>query len=828
MHVRSLPQPIALTVAALAFAALLPPQVRAQDAAGGSLAAKVEEIFQRMQQAQGPGLWDHSLALQELGAGAAGEVARRLDSAPPASKVAAAKAILAGDAADTHRGAAITALKEVIRAGTSRELGVRAADLLTAYGLRTEVRPLMRDVDQIHDPFVKIHLLRALRVQGRFPQAERKLREYLTSDDFAVQCEAALVLASPEIGNVAVAKPILSKLKNEPTDRGRQARAYLEMDDMLSQLEKYAGLEDRDDLLKARDREIAHLKGEIAKIQAQMRAGSGGAAAADVPGGELLKELVERVRTMYVDEDKAKVEELIDAAAAGLVDSLDPFSSYMNEKAVNEFNRSIQQRYGGIGAVVQMDRKTGFLSIQRPIYGNPAHKAGLRSLDQVTEVEGTSTKGKTVQELVQILKGPEGTPVKVKVQPFFGGDEREVEITRAQITLKSVRWDMLPGDIGYIQLSQFGHLATLEVEEALRDLESRGMKGLILDLRGNPGGLLSAAVEIADKFLEDDQLVVYSEGRKGTRYGARQEDGGPSVRRRRLQQPKHPDYPLVVLIDEHSASASEIVSGALQAHERAELVGNTTFGKGSVQNIFPLESMGDKAALRMTIAYYYLPDGRLIHRSRHVESWRFREQVRSEIGRWQQEGLINETQAKELLDQYAAEPGGVEPDYKVEQTQFTAAQTRAFGLILDLDLLEQYIRDYWTKHKDLFHTLARFDHFEPKRYPDFEALWAKVQESLDQASKKAMTENDLRILLRSWVRRFTQDDLARELTSDYQEDRQLQAALLLIAEKTGQDIGKLGQLAFIANNFPDGVAHTRKPEEEKKGEEEQAEGRDFK
>lgn len=336
---------------------------------------------------------------------------------------------------------------------------------------------------------------------------------------------------------------MLSKLKDEPTDRGRQARAYLEMDDMLSKLEKCGGVEDSSELLKLRQREIDRLKGEVAKLRQDLRSGAGEGAGSDVPGSKLMGELFERIRQTYVDEDKTKIDDLIDAAAAGLVDSLDPFSAYMNEKQLTEFNSSIQQRYGGIGAVVQMDRKTGYLTIQRPIYGNPAHKAGLRTLDQVTEVEGVSTKGKTVQELVTILKGPQGTAVTCKVKPFFGGEERPVEITRAQITLKSVRWDLLPGNIGYVQLSQFGHLATVEVEEALRDLESRGMQGLVFDLRGNPGGLLSAAVEIADKFLDDDQLVVYSEGRKGTRYGARQDDGGPSVRRRRLRQPKHPDYP---------------------------------------------------------------------------------------------------------------------------------------------------------------------------------------------------------------------------------------------------------------------------------------------
>jgi carboxyl-terminal processing protease len=797
-------------VGVVAAAALIgvPLHLRAQDQ---DVAKQVQTILGRMDQSQGDAVWDQALGLEHLGPGAAHEISSRLDAARGATRVAAAKAVLAMDAPDAEKAVAVRSLKDVVRdQNAPRDLRVRSCELLTRYAQPADVQGMSRDLDAITDPYVKVALLKTLRQRGRNRQAERTLQEYLASQDTGVRCEAALALA--EIGNVDAARDVLNQLKTEPTDRGRRAAALLEQDDLLGKLERFGGLENRDDVVKLRDRQIADLQAQLEQLRQQLRSGeTGPAAGSDMPGAALLNEIYTHIREQYVDEKKTDPQKLVDAACSGLVDSLDPFSSYMNEDTLKEFNSSIRQQYGGIGAVVQMDRKSGYLTIQRPIYGNPAFKAGLRTLDKITEVEGQATKGKTVSQLVDLLKGAPGTPVTVKVQPFLGGEERTVQITRDQITLSSVRFDMLPGQIGYVELAQFGAYASQEVEEALKELEGRGMKGLVFDLRGNPGGLLSAAVEVADKFLDDNQLVVYSEGRKGTRFGMRQEDGGPAVAHRRRLQPKHPDYPLVVLVDENSASAAEIVSGALQCHNRALLVGKQTFGKGSVQNIFPLEASGEKAALRMTIAHYYLPDGRCIHRDRDVETWKFVERMRAEIDRWKQEGLINDAEAKDLMDQYQQPPGGIDPDYRVDTTTFTPEKQRAYATILDLQLLEDYIQQNWAANRDAFHALAVNDDFDPSRYPNFDALWTKIQDKLDDASKKNIDKNDVRMLLRSYVRRFTQDDLQKVLTSDYQEDHQLQAALVIMAERIGEPLDKIPELTFIKKEFPDGVARTREP-----------------
>lgn len=793
---------------ALGAVALSAAVVTAQDAVGD----RVQEILTRMDRADGDGVWNEALALERLGEEAAGPIAARLGAARGPTRVAAAKALLVLDTDDATRGAAIQALKDVLKADGARDLRVRACELLARHGRAQDVQTLTREVEQLRDPYVKIALLKALRLRGRHRPSERALQEYLASEDPSLQAEAALALA--ECGNVEAAKAVLSRLKHEPTERGRRAAALLEQEALLGKLEHFGGVSSTDELVKMRDRQLESLKGELEALRAQLRAGvpqGGGGGGVDLEGADMLSEIVKRLREQYVDESKVSPQKLLDAMASGMVDGLDPFSSYMSEESLKEFNTSIQQQYGGVGAVVQMDRKTGYLTIQRPIYGNPAHKAGLRTLDRILEVEGQSTKGKRVDELVTLLKGPPGTPVRVLVQPFLGGEQRTISIVRNQITLESTRYDLLPGQIGYVQLGQFGQLATREIEAALVALEGQGMKGLILDLRGNPGGLLSAAVEIADKFLDDDKLIVYAEGRKGTRYGARQDDGGPQIAARRRMQPKHPDYPLVVLVDENAASASEIVAGALQAHGRAQLVGRQTFGKGSVQNVFPLESTGEKAALRMTIAYYFLPDGRCIHREREPEAWKAQERIRFEIERWKQEGIINEAQAKELLEKNSPPPGGVEPDFRVDPLELTPAQQKAYGTILDLQLLEDYIQANWVAHRERLHQLAQWDGFDPKAYPQFDALWANVQEKLDATSRAAIDEAGLRMLVRSYVRRFAQDDLARVLPSDYQEDRQLQAALVIMAEQVGLDVAQTERLAFLGKAFPNGVARTRTP-----------------
>jgi carboxyl-terminal processing protease len=776
---------------------------RAQDQGQPNVELKVREIASRMDRGGLDSVWDRAADLEKLGSEAAPIMAKRLDDPSPIVRLGISKALLSIDGADPQREAAMGAVKSLLMGDAARDLRVSAAELLTLHGHKEEVKALDRDVDAIHDPFVKLAVLKALKTRGHVRNAVDRMKEFLASDDFSVRAEAAIRLG--ECLEFEASKEVLEQLKLEPSERGLRAKALLEQAEQLKQLEKTGGLDDKDAIVKLKDKKINELEEELDKARHE-KGGSGGG-----PGSALLRELEERISGSYVDEKKSKIDVLTEAAAKGMVDSLDPFSSYMTEKETNAFNESIKQHYAGIGAVVQMDRKTGYLTIVRPIYGGPAYRAGLRSLDQIQEIlpdeKGTweSTKDKQVTDLVGKLKGEPGTKVHIKVKSFLAGPDAplsELAISRRGISLPSIRYDLLPGKIGYLQLEQFGANAGQEVEDALLELEKKGMRALVFDLRGNPGGLLNQAVEVCSKFLAKGKLVVYQKGRDHTDVGKRRDFYVQS-------DEAHPDYPLLLLVDENSASASEIVSGCLQVHKRADLVGQQTFGKGSVQQIYPVDATDNKSALRLTIAYYYLPDGRCIHRPRNVKTWRFRETIRMEIERWKQEGQISEAQAKILLDQYKLPPGGIVPDFSVETEHFTAAVQKQMADVLDSLKLEAYVQKEWPKNKDVLHELARWDNFDTSKYPDFDQLYTDL--------KTELSKEDVRKLLRMTIRRFTQDDLEKVLPSDFQEDQQLDAAVFLACQKTGTDPAAVGELQFIAKKFPKGIERNAQVASEKKG-----------
>ncbi|HZV01643.1 MAG TPA: S41 family peptidase [Planctomycetota bacterium] len=775
----------------------------AQDGGDQTVDQKVQDIITRMDRGGLGTAFDRAVDLESLGPEVAPVLVKKLDGASGPVKLGIAKALLSMKV-DDQRAAAISATKDVLKGDGSRDERVAAAELLALKGQRDEVKPLEKSLDAFSDPYVKLAVLKALKTRGRLLKAGDMMKELLKSDDFAVRAEAALRLG--ECDDFDSSKAILEELKTEPTERGRRAKALLESEQMARQIEKLGAVDDKDKLVKLRDKQIAELQDKIKQLEAADDTKPGDKGAALGPGTKVLKELEDKIGKYYVDEKKATLNALVDAAAKGMADSLDPFSQYMPPVDKEHFDQEMGQKYGGIGAVVQTNAKTGFLNIVRPIYGGPAYKAGIRTLDQIVEVEGKTTKGEKVNDLVLKLKGEIDTYVNIKVHRFMDGPDAEavpMKIKRGTISLPSVRYDILPGKIGYLQLEQFGALASREIEFALNELEGKlGMRALILDLRGNPGGYLNQAVEICSKFLAKGKLVVYQQGREGTEFGKRRDFLVPT-------DDAHPDYPLYVLVDENSASASEIVSGCLQVHKRADLVGQQTFGKGSVQQIFPIEATGGKAAARITIAYYYLPDGRCIHRPRDPVRWRYQEMIRAEIERWKQEGTISDGQAKVLLEQYKQPPGGVQPDYLVKNEVLATEVLKKMALLLDSGKIEEYIQKHFTKDKKTLLDLVAWDGFDSSKYPDFDAFYTD--------SKTELSKDDVRKLLRAEVRRFAQDELAKVLPSDFQEDIQLEAAVYLAFQKLGDDITKFGQLDFIGKRFPKGVEKNPQPIVGKKG-----------
>jgi carboxyl-terminal processing protease len=295
-------------------------------------------------------------------------------------------------------------------------------------------------------------------------------------------------------------------------------------------------------------------------------------------------------------------EDMVEDAIDGLLGTLDPHSNYLNAEAFSEMRDEQRGRFHGLGIQITKRGPEKPLTIIAPIDGTPASRAGLQSGDTISEIEGEPTIDLTVQQAVRKLKGSKGTEVTITIQRPGLAEPFEVTIERDEIPITSVRVSyMLTEQAGVVRIGNFNTTTADELDAAVESLRGQGMKQLILDLRGNPGGLLDQAVRVSERFLPEGKLVVYTRGRIP---GSNQN----FVARGRAT---YDDLPLVVLVDHASASASEIVSGAVQDHDRGLVVGQTTFGKGLVQRVIPLR---DGGALAVTTAKYYTPAGRLIQR----------------------------------------------------------------------------------------------------------------------------------------------------------------------------------------------------------------------
>ncbi len=308
---------------------------------------------------------------------------------------------------------------------------------------------------------------------------------------------------------------------------------------------------------------------------------------------KLLAEVLDTIQSKYVEPPDP--EKLIYGAIKGMVASLDPHSAFLTPDEFKDFQIETAGKFTGIG--IEITTRDGILTVVSPIEGTPADKAGLKPGDKIIKVDGRLTKGMSLMEAVKAIRGAKGTKVTLTILREESKELVDYEIVRDVIPLISVKSRILDPGFGYLRVITFQAETTHEIKEALEKLEtgSPPLKGLILDLRNNPGGLLNQAVDSADLFLEEG-LIVYTEGRGGSQDMKFYAHPNKTPRR----------YPMIVLVNHGSASASEIVAGALKAHSRAVILGTQTFGKGSVQTIIPLE---DKSGLRLTTARYFTPDG---------------------------------------------------------------------------------------------------------------------------------------------------------------------------------------------------------------------------
>jgi carboxyl-terminal processing protease len=309
-------------------------------------------------------------------------------------------------------------------------------------------------------------------------------------------------------------------------------------------------------------------------------------------------EVYSRIKRSYVEEVDDK--KLISGAISGMLSSLDPHSAYLDEDAFTELRVGTSGEFGGLGIEVGMEN--GFVKVISPIDDTPAYKAGLKAGDIIIRLDDKPVKGLTLSDAVKLMRGKPGAPIELMVVREGKDKPFKVKIIRAIIKIKSVKQRMLEPGFGYLRISSFQSKTTQGVIDGLKKLkkENNGkLKGLILDLRNNPGGVLNGAVGVSDVFLDNSGKIVYTEGRVADalmRYDANPGD-------------KLDGAPMVVLVNQGSASASEIVSGALQDHKRALIVGQKTFGKGSVQTVLPLDS---KTAVKITTARYFTPSGNSI------------------------------------------------------------------------------------------------------------------------------------------------------------------------------------------------------------------------
>lgn len=305
------------------------------------------------------------------------------------------------------------------------------------------------------------------------------------------------------------------------------------------------------------------------------------------------------VHREYVDADSVSYATLGEAAIRGIVESLDPYSRYMPAEDFKHFEELTRQRYVGIG--VEIERIDERVTVIEAFDEGPAAEAGVKAGDRIVAVDGQDTRDATVVEVSELIRGPIGGEAVIEVHRPSTEEQFTFSLTRRSVELASVVDVQLdPKGIAYLKITQFGERTPGEFRAALSDLEARGMRGLIIDLRNNPGGLLHASKEVASEFFERGELIVYTQGRD------------PDDREEfRSKSPARPiDYPLVVLINEQSASGAEIVAGALQDTGKAYIVGETSYGKGSVQSVYAFRKGG---GLRQTTALYYLPGGESIN-----------------------------------------------------------------------------------------------------------------------------------------------------------------------------------------------------------------------
>jgi C-terminal peptidase prc len=612
--------------------------------------------------------------------------------------------------------------------------------------------------DGTRSPEYRLECAVALHAQGNGEAkrtARKEMMEFQASSDVRLKNLGALALA--RIGDVETGRADLERLAALPGDDGRLAEAYLKGENERVYFERkeknlWAKAQKQDEKTEiAGDHDLA-----------------------------LVEKVIRMVEHSSLEGEKHTRVQLIDAAIDGMLRSLDEHSSYLTPDSFKKFEQDLlQAEYGGIGAYVGEDAEDHLFTIRQPIYSGPAYKAGLHTDDKIVRIDDwptlTPSGSKPTDDIIKRLKGKPGTKVKLYVwrhgmDPALidrPTDEMAIEIEREEIVIPPVKAQMLPGNVGLVQLTTFSRVASEELRSKISDMLKKGAQAIVLDLRNNSGGLLTEARDVSNLFLPKSKLVVSTESRSQDveRLYTKAESLVPA------------DMPVAVLINGFSASASEIVSGALQDHQRAILVGQRSFGKGSVQQLLPIPGEKDDEyadenhngrydpwekltkdwngngefdfgpRARLTVARYLLPSGRSIHR---------------EID---DSGVVTSE-------------GGVLPEDIIVPRRYEAWKVEEMRRLHK----EHKIRDYVdAKYKqpgtpELFKKLAECDEDDVARYPGFEDFYNSLSTTL--------SPQEVRLLVRGEIRGKVQDSRGAAFPDgDFEEDVQLQKAIRDVLEK---------------------------------------------
>ena len=385
----------------------------------------------------------------------------------------------------------------------------------------------------------------------------------------------------------------------------------------------------------------------------------------------------------YVEEIEAK--EAIEGAINGLLLSLDPHSAYLKPENYREFRNETNGSFTGIG--IRITLEDGVITVIAPIADTPADRAGIKAHDKIIKIDGEPTKGKTPFDAVKIMRGPRGTEVTLSIYRDGWESSRDFTMRRSEIPLLSVKSLLLKPGFGYLRISNFQRNTTNELSTHIEELqETSPLRGLILDLRNNPGGLLDQAVSVSDLFLEEG-LIVYTRGRNKDQDLTFEAKADNTLGR----------FPLVLLVNEGTASASEIVAGAVQDHRRGVIVGTNTFGKGSVQSIIPLN---DGAGLKMTTAHYYTPSGRSIQVTGITPDVTVKAQ-NSDLAKTDESDSLNSTREADLENHFSSRTEGNEAAANDETLSAEASERlstdnqlqAAFDILTSLALYASYDTD---------------------------------------------------------------------------------------------------------------------------------------